>query len=82
MTSPTTGRVTAPPGANPTTAAAIIRAILEADANTPRSRPHLTGRAVAYLRGAADALAALEQPPPRMKREVTPKRKNTTRKPR
>jgi hypothetical protein len=41
-------------------AAAVLVALLDAEAETPRGRPRLSREAVAYLRGAADALAAVE----------------------
>lgn len=44
-------------------AAAIISALLDADAEKPRGRPRLSREAVAYLRGAADALAAAADSP-------------------
>jgi len=46
--------------ADPQAAAAVLLALLDADAETPRGRPRLSREAVAYLRGAADALAAAE----------------------
>lgn len=50
-------------------AAAVLLALLDADAETPRGRPRLSREAAAYLRGAADALAAAEA------QGVTPKRR-------
>jgi len=46
----------------PASAAAVLSALLDSDAGTPRGRPRLSREAVAYLRGAADALAAVETP--------------------
>lgn len=45
----------------PEAAADVIRALLDADGETPQGRPRLSREAIAYLRGAADALAALDR---------------------
>ncbi len=44
----------------PADAAAVLTALLDSETNPMRGRPRLSGEAMAYLRGAADALAAVE----------------------
>lgn len=48
------------PTPTPQAAADVLLALLATDGETPRGRPRLSREAAAYLRGAADALAAVQ----------------------